>query len=497
MKRVVFISYLIILSLKCFSQTVCEYQAVMFEKTFYLCNDNPWVLMFEDNFDGNSLDLSKWELQSWGQGALYNDPKSKTQEYNTLDNITVSNGTLKIIAKKEAVLRKAISWMPENEILEDGMQNLRMYNYTSSNIWTKQKFGYGKYEARIKIPKGKGFWPAFWLFGNNPVYNEIDIFEFWENNTKKHNMTLHYDSDGDGESDMCHTKYTGVDFSQDFHTFTLIWEKDKIEWYVDGSLKRIDYWLYTTLGATTGCTIYGFTQYIMNLIYPKNPMAIILNMAIESRGLSPDNSTLFPSQMEVDWVRYYQKCPCNNTIISDASQYPLDNGANVLFGETVEIDCDFAISQGQQLDIIARKGITLRSGFHAEAGSNFSAKIEPIMCEDPSMTIGENSGLKSSNNNFFMEQEEIVESNLDERTFNVSIYPNPNEGSFSVDFGNNPIDDYSLKLFDMEAKQVFSLDNIKSSIIEINIRNYPKGSYILNVFNQKNMTISSHKIVVQ
>ena len=481
-----------------FSQTICKGQAqpVMFVETFDLCNNNPWVLMFEDNFDGNSLDLSKWESTNCRIRYCNNE-----QEYYSENNVEVSNGTLKLIAKKETVYAKAVDWLPDNEHLDcDGVdkgQNAWCFYYTSGNIETIKKFSYGKYEARIKIPKGKGFWPAFWLFGGNPVYNEIDIFEFWKNNTQNHNMTLHYDSDGDGTRDMCHTDYTGVDFSQDFHIFTLVWEKDKIQWYVDGSLKRTDYWLYSIQGATTGCTIHAFTQYIMNLVYPKNPMAIILNVAIESGGLSPDNSTPFPSQMEVDWVRYYQKCPCDNTIISDASQYPLGNGANVLFGETVEIDCGYAISQGQQLDIIARKSITLSPGFHAEAGSNFSARIEPIMYDDPSMAMSGNSGLKSANNNFFVEQEENVESNLDERTFNVSIYPNPNEGSFSVDFGNNPIDDYSLKLFDMEAKQVFSLDNIKSSIVEINIRNYPKGSYILNVFNQKNMTISSHKIVVQ
>ena len=68
-------------------------------------------------------------------------------------------------------------------ILEDGCVNLRDYHYTSAQLWTKPVFSEGIIEAKIKMPKGKGFWPAFWMFtgqaetGSDSSF-EIDVFEF-------------------------------------------------------------------------------------------------------------------------------------------------------------------------------------------------------------------------------------------------------------------------------------------------------------------------------
>ncbi len=311
------------------AQTICEGQKVIPTQTFYQCDNNPWVLVFEDNFNGNSLDLSKW---TYGPRIRYCN--NEQQYYTHGNNIEVSNGTLKLIAKKETLYAKAVDWLPDNEHLYcngvDKGQNARYFYYTSGDIETIKKFSYGKYEARIKIPKGKGFWPAFWMFGGDPVYNEIDIFEFWNEVDINHHydpsklsrvdrMTIHYDYDNDGKPSSCGTKYNGVDFSQDFHIFTLIWEKNKIEWYVDGVLRRTDFRYYTILGQTTGCTIKAWHQYILNKIYTKDPMHIILNFAIQGGSNSPESSTIFPSQMEVDWVKYYSKHPYQNVYISGSS----------------------------------------------------------------------------------------------------------------------------------------------------------------------------------
>ncbi len=292
----------------------CLHQNV--QQSAHSCNKNPWVLVFEDNFDGNSLDLSKWEIQGWGQGALSSSPN---QEYNTLDNVEVSNGSLKIIAKKESVQRRAVSWRADTDILEDGLPNLRTYEYTSSNIWSKPTFSYGKFEARIKIPKGKGFWPAFWTFSRGDTWNEIDIFEFWnERNffgfrpsklSNVHHMNTHYDHDHDGRPVFCPLKYTGEDFSQDFHIFSVVWDFDKISWFVDGELKAVSYRFRTLEGDAVECPI-AAGPYQMNQAHPQEPMSIIFNLAIQSnRRDAPDRSTLFPGHMEVDWVRYYQQKP--------------------------------------------------------------------------------------------------------------------------------------------------------------------------------------------
>ena len=286
----------------------------------------------------------------------------------------------------------ATSWEPYTEKREN-------FDYSTGEIWTKNAFTYGKFEARIKIPKGKGFWPAFWLYGGNPVWNEIDIFEFVENNTTKHIMTNHYDYDKDGKDNMCNTNYKGKDFSQDFHIYTLIWEKDKIQWFVDGILKRTDLRYYTFLGQITDCSIDAFHEYILNKIYPTNPMALILNTAIEcgldknNKSKLPDSSTPFPSQMEVDWVRCYTRAT--------------------------------------------------------------SPDIVP----------------------------------------NISFYPNPNNGSLTVDFGFLEYENYSLKIVDLKGYIIYQKNTIESQKVQLSIPNKTKGLCILYLVNNKTKEIITHEII--
>ena len=306
----------------CNGQAICANakQKVMYPKSFNLCDDKPWVLVFEDNFDGNSLDLSKWEART-GVPRDFNFNHQKA--WHLSENLEVSDGTLKIISKKPAtphIETWITNWNPHTTKTDT-------FEYTTGELKTNQKFSYGKYEARIKIPKGKGFWPAYWLIGRgaNNEYNEIDIFEFWSadgtkykpsNLSKIHHITTFYDYQNNGSTNGCQTKYKGIDFSQDFHIFTLIWEEDKMEWYVDGVLKRMNSRYITKSKRPAGCEIQANTEYIENKSFPKDPMSIVLNVAIESGNakrkagyVAPDNTTPFPSQMEVDWVRYYKREP--------------------------------------------------------------------------------------------------------------------------------------------------------------------------------------------
>lgn len=481
-----------------YSQTICDGKVVMPAVTFDQCNTNPWILVFEDNFDGIALDTSKWEIQQWAQGALYGI-NGKSQEYNTLDNAIVSDGLLKIIAKNESIIRKAISWKPDNEILSDGIPNLRPYNYTSSNIWTKYKFTYGKFEARIKIPKGKGFWPALWTFGGNP-WNEIDIFEFWNEYTagsfdvsklsKVHHMTVHYDYDNNGSTNKCETEYTGIDFSQDFHIFTVTWEKDKIEWMVDGVVKRTDYRYYSILGQTVGCTIEALQQYIINNIYPKDPMSIILNLAIQNGDNSPDYSTIFPSQMEIDWIRYYQKNPLIDITLNDSSQYPIfDSILNVIIGENITINCDYSIHSNQLLTLKAQNSITLKPGFCATSSSTFYANIDS--------TIGSStakSAISEHNDKNLLKDRDPYDSICYKQ---IIIIPNPNRGSFIIDFGLLNHLNYNVVVTDDKGKIIYTKNNIDTNKIFIDLKENGQGLYILYLINGQERTATTHKIIIQ
>ena len=76
MRKIILIG-LIILTVKVSAQTICESQAVMPNTTFNQCDNNPWTLVFEDNFEGNSLDLSKW---SYGPRIRYCNDEFKNKK---------------------------------------------------------------------------------------------------------------------------------------------------------------------------------------------------------------------------------------------------------------------------------------------------------------------------------------------------------------------------------------------------------------------------------
>jgi beta-glucanase (GH16 family) len=454
-----------------------------------ICNNNPWVLTFEDNFDGNSLDLSKWQIQPWGQGALKGE---NHQEYNSLDNATVGAGICKITAKHETVIRKAVNWKLDNEILSDGWPNLRTYYYTASNLWTHYKFGYGKYEIRCKLPKGKGFWPAFWMYGEKSgINNEIDVFEFWEDNTYQHLMNVHYN--GKDDNHMCPSHYNGPDYSQDFHTFTVIWNDYKIEWYVDGSLKRRTTKFYTMLNQSVDCSgIHALNQYIMNTVFPKDPINIIISMGIQTGTYEPDGTTPFPSSLEIDYIRYYKQMQCTGAVTAtDITQLNLSNEIyNLVIGTTITVSANFVVSNGQQLELVARDEIKLLPDLNAVTGSDFLARIDPTICAG--MINANNSIIDKTSSSNSNDESTLITQDKD---FKIKTYPNPNNGLLSLEFEQNSFENYQLYLMDEQGKMVYSLKQIKENKVEINMNGLVKGVYILNILDTKNKNAFVNKVI--
>ncbi len=268
-----------------------------------LCNNSEWVLVFEDNFDGDSLDRGIWKRPSDQQGSTGTEGEL---QYNTLDNAVVEDGILKITAKEERLYALAVSWRDSFEVFSDGLTNIRWFDYTTAKIISIEKFGFGRFEASCKIPPGKGFWPAMWMYGepmgpdNYKIPEEIDVFEFWNNETDNHNMNVIYNNQA------CLSDYSGPDFSRDFHTFTMIWEPYKIDWYMDGEHKK-HFPRYYQNGSEVGCRLNAWQTY-QETPFPKNPLSLIFNLTIDNRdGFEPDASTPFPGILEIDWIRYYAR----------------------------------------------------------------------------------------------------------------------------------------------------------------------------------------------
>ena len=241
-----------------------------------------WKLVWSDEFNGSAIDTSKWGFEVNGAGGGNGELQFYTDRAS---NAHLAGGNLVITAIKEKY---------ENR------------NYTSARMTTKGKFSfkYGRAEARIKFPKGKGMWPAFWMMPEENVYGgwarsgEIDIAEVVGDKPTTIFGTLHY---GGNWPKNTHTgdKITlpSGDVSSDFHVIALEWEDGEIRWYLDGQLYQTQTRWYT---AGSDKFPAPFDQKFF----------IIFNVAVGGAWPGPPSpETAFPQSMEVDYVRVYQPAP--------------------------------------------------------------------------------------------------------------------------------------------------------------------------------------------
>lgn len=243
-------------------------------------------LVWSDEFSGTSLS-SDWErmLGTGSQFGLVGWGNNELQYYTSRSqNIQVSDGTLKIIARRE---------------------NFGGRQYTSARLRTlgTADLKYGKIEARMKLPSTKGIWPAFWMLSSSPDYGtwaasgEIDIMESVNTADRIYN-NMYYGGYFPDQRDAVNSFVDGTDYSAGFHTFTLEWEPHELRYYTDGVLKhRVRNDVYFSVEA------------------PGNPWApfdrpfhLLLNVAVGGNFPgNPDGSSVFPQTMEVDWVRAYER----------------------------------------------------------------------------------------------------------------------------------------------------------------------------------------------
>jgi beta-glucanase (GH16 family) len=233
--------------------------------------------LWNDEFNGTSLDAATWTRETGGGGWGNNELQYYTDR---TDNAFVSNGNLTIEAKKE---------------------NFDTRQYTSARLITKGKkdFTFGRVDIRAKLPKGKGIWPALWMLGKNidqvkwPNCGELDIMEVIGSIPNRVHGTVHYGPQGASSSTQKTGTYTlpSGDFSDKFNVYSLIWTLDNMEILVN------DISFFKTNRTTIG-SIYPFNE----------PFFMIFNVAVGGNWPgSPDATTVFPQQMTVDYIRVFKK----------------------------------------------------------------------------------------------------------------------------------------------------------------------------------------------
>ena len=193
----------------------------------------------------------------------------------------------------------------ENAFVRDGSLVLKaiedpINGYTSARIITKGKreFMFGRIDIRAKLPEGQGIWPALWMLGANidevgwPNCGEIDIMELVGHNPDEVHGTAHWGPQGGGSTFVTGTKGLQQKYSENFHVFTLLWERDCLKWYMDEVL------FHTIVPANVTNTAFPFNA----------PFFFIFNIAVGGNWPgNPDKSTAFPQEMEIDYIRVFQE----------------------------------------------------------------------------------------------------------------------------------------------------------------------------------------------
>lgn len=322
-----------------------------------------YILVWEDNFDGTSLDSSIWNIEH--KEGVWNTGGNQELQYYRKENVFVGddgngNNCLIVTAKSEAY---------------------NGYKFTSGRVNTKSKFSFknGKLEARIKIPDlANGLWPAFWTLGyeniNWPDCGEIDIMEMGHAQAiaggiqnKFVGAHLHW---GPYPSDYGKEYTAPLDLHDDYHLYQLEWTESQIK-------VSLDNYLFFSMDVD-GSTTEEFRDY---------SHYILINLAVGgslTQVLNPNNVTApLPAKMYIDYVRIYQKDGVGRLNNSGDTLFGnfgvFEETANVAAGLDIGYDAD-TLTSGlvQRTGDIPKEGQELLS-YHVNANTDFDFRIQSLV----------------------------------------------------------------------------------------------------------------------
>jgi len=239
-------------------------------------NAQTWNLVWSDEFGGTSVNTSNWTFETGGGGW----GNQELENYTNGANAAVSGGILTITARKTTT---GSCWYGTCQ-------------YTSTRMKTqgKREIKYGRIEARIALPAGKGLWPAFWMLGSNigtagwPGCGELDIMENRGSSPGTASSAIH----GPGYSGATPFNHSTGISSGNFNTYAVEWSATQIRFLVNNSVH------YTVSKSTI--------QTRGNWVFDQ-PFFVILNLAVGGHfDGNPTASTVFPANMRIDYVRLYQ-----------------------------------------------------------------------------------------------------------------------------------------------------------------------------------------------
>ena len=272
---------------------------------------NQWKPTWADEFDGDKIDAKKWAfdlgngfekketdewISGWGNDELqyYTDKPS---------NVFVANGMLHIRAVKESI-----------EGFEYSSARLKSRGSDGSALFNQK---YGRFEFRAKLPTGQGVWPALWMMPQKDTHGtwaasgEIDVLEARGQNPHEILGTLHYGSRWPSNKHSGDTyKLPNKGTIADFHVYAVEWEPGEIRWFFDGKqyAAQSSWWSSGKMDDNGGVIPEKEAELDPWPAPFDHEFYLIMNVAVGGQFLgNPDETTKFPAEMIVDYVRAYEK----------------------------------------------------------------------------------------------------------------------------------------------------------------------------------------------
>jgi beta-glucanase (GH16 family) len=245
-----------------------------------------WVLAWSDEFDGDAgapVDAAVWRAEVGGHG--WGNDEAQFYTDGTGNASLDGTGNLAIVVRRT------------DPVSRD--QRFGGREYTSARLITKDRvaFSYGLLRARIRLPRGRGIWPAFWMLGQNidevgwPACGEIDVMENFGKDPAVVHGTVHGPGFS-GQAGITASHDAGRSLAEGFHVYSVHTEPGRIRWYLDDEL----------YGTVVTDDLHGRPWVFDHDFY------LLVNVAVGGTfSTTPDSTTSFPQTMLIDYVRFYTR----------------------------------------------------------------------------------------------------------------------------------------------------------------------------------------------
>ncbi len=527
------------------------------------------VLHFEEEFDAailspadwrdNSFAWNKLRTRTWGKqdNSLYD--VSELQYYTQYDDLTenpennfilgydnnIGKNILNLTITNTPIYRKRDIAKPNDAVLNDGAQNLRWWNYTAGEMTSKKRFQYGMYIMNAKFTEGRHLWPAFWLWGSSEYGNEIDMIEFEGHKpnmspTNYHwfqrdeNGALVYATDENGNTvlddygnpvkiglgDQEDIPLGGISLTETYNRIGVVWlplsaENDVLYFFVLDNADDAQSFSRTAfhkMNSTMGIQL--------NAALGGSPSKY--DYDISSIPYTLDVTQLnFPIDFKIDYVKVYEYFECTERSICNYGSYPplLEELDPVITGTMVTLggnDCAFIVPgvypngwYGKHVDVIATQEIRLKNGFHAQAGSNFRARITQTEEGKQEDTLDEifksvthlrdsiadllASGVVLSNEqlNTMFSKRTSTQSKGEFPQMQPLLYPNPTTGLLTLTHSQQLL---TVEVYDPLGRQLLQTAP-NATTTSIDLSGQPAGIYIIRAGLEDGST-ETHRVVL-